>query len=440
MRRIALAAVLGCVAVGFASASGCGSDRKRGGGDSDAVTVSVVDEVTRAPVIGASVVLHGSNGEAVESLVTGSDGLAVFTPDTDGGWITVVNTSAASTWLRSVAAVERGDDLVIPIPDGGGAAAPAATPSFALDSDYPGAAGYALEPGCAIEVVFSTAGTISIPTACVDENGTYSIAAIAGDIGATALAFAFLEDVPVAQSALGFGAWRTDFVDHVLTWENGPAGPASLYGSVVTRRAGSGYGTGDVVSTTTSAGTFTVRLLPEIGSSTVTALQLTYGGTPVARAFHISGVEGITTAQTLDGSAELLPRVQATAFAAGPPRSVSWTTPVPVEGDAVQVQLYWAAGAVEWIAYAPAGSLAPLVLPSLPPGLEAMVPAGATTSGRLRFVEADFIGSYLAFKTEFLPWVPTGAISFTSTDALESIPLAEVPTAFQLEISESSLP
>lgn len=441
MRALTIAAV---AAAGIAGCSGDGSSKKS---PADSVEVSVVAVGSLESVAGARVVVHDAAGEPLAVLVTGTNGVTVIEDPEEGTMITVVTTAGGDAWMRTVIGVEPGDELVVPIPDGAPVAAPspAATPDYVFTSGYAGAYGYALELGCSVSFVFATDGSASVGPECVAiDDQTYDAVVIAGDSGADALAFTSLEDIPVSQPALAFPAWRTDFTEHTLEVTTAPPDVVDLFGSVLTRAESGVFGTADTaVNSTGGTGTFLIRLVPEPAVGTLTGLDLAYatGNTFDGRALHFVGAVGLATSQSLDLASAVLPRTSAAAFTTSAGGSaISWTTSAAVTGDVLQVTNEWAGADFRgWILYAPAETISPLRLPTLPPEMAVLVPTTAPGTVRIRFFEADFINGYPAFRNEFLSWPPTGAINLTSTSALQAVPLDQVPQSFVLKISEADL-
>lgn len=439
MRVIGIA--LSFAIVGIAGCNGGGGKNQH---DASSAEVAVVTTGSLAPIPGARVVVHRADGTPLDILVTGSDGLAVIDDPAVGTMVTIVTTAGGDAWLRTIASIEAGDELLVPIPGGGAVPTPTpvATPDFAFSSDYPGAFGFALELGCSVDIVLATSGSAQVGQDCISTNGSYDAVALAADAGINPLAFSVLEDVATSETSLQFPAWRTDFMSVTLEVTGAPPGVHDLFGSVLTRADRGAFGTGDTaVNSTGGTGSFVIRLIPEPAVGTVTGLDFSYGtGMPAdGRGLHFVGESVVTAAQSLDLGDVALPRVSEVTFVSGTSASIAWTSTRTLDGDVLQVSSAWVTGSdlTEWILYAPAETASPLALPVLPPEIRSLVPMTEASSVRVRFVDADFIHGYGAFRNDYLAWMPTGSITLTSTAALQAIPLGQIPVTFVLDLSEA---
>jgi len=428
---------------------GCGGKKGGGGGSGDSVTVTALDADTLLPFPGVHVVFHDADGEPIATFVTGTDGTATLGEFESGGMVSLMTTSGLSTWVRTIMAVEAGDDLRITIDGGsaGGAPTPAATPDLVFDSAYGGAAGYAVELGCFTDIFFGVTGNaIDVPPDCVNGSLTYDGVALAGDSSLNALAFAVAEDVAVASSALTFGVWRTDFSTYSLDVTGGTTDIIDVYGSVLSRDEGGFFGTADLVQASSATnGSFSIRMIPDIGTSTVVGLELTYAVSTSADsvAFYVAGEAGSVASGTVDLGAALLPHVTAVSATDDPRPVVSWTAAGAGAGaDVVQIALRRSdvSGSHEWIVYAPPSPVSSLTLPALPQELASYAPSIALDSVRVRLLGADFADGFDAFRVDYLDWMPAGNINFSSTAPLAAIPMDEVPTTFTVVVSEGDRP
>ena len=126
------------------------------------------------------------------------------------------------------------------------------------------------------------------------------------------------------------------------------------------------------------------------------------------------------------------------------PVSLAFTTTPATTADAMQARVHWTdtGRTFEWVAYAPADTASPLVLPTLPGTLSGSVPSGTADAWFVRIAESDLLDGYDDVRANYIQLLPTGTIVLNTpvTGSIVGIPLSQIPNVFHVTLSEGDKP
>lgn len=399
-----------------------------------AITVSNAD----GPMAGIDIVAHDATGAPTAHVTTGADGRARAAVE-QGGMITVLMADGSWRERATIMGVRPGDELTFVSPrlrieERG-------TANVSL-SEYPGAATYVIELGCATVYTGQISQPISIDVRsnCLSADGTLQVLATALGGEGLPLAHSWLRGVAWTQPLeLTMPPW-SDVAAYTVEASNAPAGAVGLRlevscdaGGVAlcSRDAAAGIGPGGSAS-------LSVRYAPGFADALESSLALVFSeemGSIHAASLLLARRSTLPASEPVDLGATLLPAIEwGTIEAVDPARpAMSWTRAGDLSGtDGGVLRFAWSTTESweRWMLLVPPDVPSPVTLPALPEELSAWAPpAGATYVGSgARFVDAGWIASYDAFRTDIsAAFLGDFDVRFPDADATARVSMARQP-------------
>jgi len=391
MRRI------GSLMVGFAvllGVSGCES--KDGGGEkTGAVTLSVF--VGGVPAADVAVYLQAPDGSLRAELATDSSGLVAADAPING-MITTTHDIEGYRFIRTIAGLQDGDELEVRF---AAASAVVGTPVIVMGSALNGVEEYVVDAGsCGAylpgdEPVLTLA--LDLYSTCVNTASTYDVLVTAVDANFEAIAYAVLEDVPLATTTAFMPAWNTIFASQTITLDNGPTGYFDAGGSLI--EEGGSFQLYDNAYIDVDRGHAGVTLnMPSNFGYALNSTYFVYDDT--AEFFPASfryGRAAIEESVALDFTTDFYPFIESATFD-GAVRPEVTVVGAPADADYVAIRANWEDNGdyTLWNVLLPPDAAGSLRFPELPDGV---VPPGSPYHQQFGFYDASYLDGYDELRT-----------------------------------------
>lgn len=382
-----------------AAAMACGDN-----GKSERVSVT-------AP-IGATVVAHGADGAALETVQTGSDGSAELDVPS-GGMVTVITKDEPGEKMAfTMMGVEPGDDLAF-APWGQNGFGLVTTAQVSLPGSVPDAFTYEIYSGC-----YPVIGTIApdeplpvdIYAACTTADNRFHAVALAFAMGApyTPIAHAVATGIPAVVGGttdVALPEWSTDWDRYELDLSGIPAAAVELsarLAPVVDNVPIELYSR--TIAVDDPGRDLSARIPAGLGQRLELQLDAIYA-TPIESSGGMIEVLADAPATLAVDLERLMPPIRDLDIITTTPGRAAlwWTSDGPLDSDGMLARLVWMADTpVSWEILIPPGAGPSVTLPELPGEVFAAPPSQTADYNGVRLwaVDSTLIADYQQLRTE----------------------------------------